>query len=939
MMKLTGLLIAAFAAMSAGAGVAAVSAAPKDGGFTLENEYVALEIASKGGKIVRFYDKTAKRELLDTDRSTYAGLGKSREMLGGALGPLAGRYQLSCVENTPEHAVVKALYAIRGGNSDDMEIERTYTLDARSAVIDIREIWRSKTRPNRFAANWHNQFPHDTGALPEITVFSGAIGFTLAQAQRNKNNYILNPAVSWLASLDRRNGMGVMLQLDKPASTAGYYVWTDGAKHTLEVNFRDAALQPIAAADEWAVSGSLAPFLGRGRVIAVTSEAVLSVDRADGKRMAMVYFLRTLGAGTVRVGNAGKPCEIVAGRKLEIPLENGAVKLVFAAPAREFAFDIAPDAETVPLAAPETQAPVRTDAAGINGFYYFYPELYLSDEIATEVLFGLNGDFRKVKNFRLALALPPGVEIAWCRFPVNAVGKVDINGKSYRKFEIPSFRTQTYSGAMPVDFRITPEFQDGAALYVMAVWDGGAQNPEKTVLHKVAPLPKLNGLKTLRIGLGDNSYPENWSVGNYAKIGVNFVEFWEYLPAVMLGTHLGDGAYAARIADAKSKGLNAMLELGTPFPRPGDVAAGKMLADVGTLHHPERSVKPVDPAELRAVDWRGKSVNMICPGGRGRYYEKCLDNVKTAIDYGFDDLIYDEETWGNGVAICFCERCRNGFRKFLAEKYPQIPYQDPAVTVEHPGRFPELENAWWDYKTDLVAEPYRDIRKTLDAYRNPDGKKRRIFVWLDAGIQPSGRYGAITSRLTDYRKIGRFADAVAPMLYTDDNEAVGTLAATGSELLKDCRAKLIVGLCPNRYYEYFRVESGSFAGLDAVRNQTLEAIFGGARGVIFWSHRGGFRGAHDFRELAVAVKMLEPVEEILVKGKQVKLTASNPDVKVTAWKFGNQYAVLLRNYGTGKVRTRLAIPDGLKAIDTLTGQPAPAELVFDADRAIVLKLR
>lgn len=217
------------------------------------------------------------------------------------------------------------------------------------------------------------------------------------------------------------------------------------------------------------------------------------------------------------------------------------------------------------------------------------------------------------------------------------------------------------------------------------------------------------------------------------------------------------------------------------------------------------------------------------------------------------------------------------------------------------------------------------------------GDDKRITVWTNSLVKENGRYGAITQRLTDYRKIGKYVDQLWPMYYTIDSGSVGELAKTIANMLKDRRAKVVMGLCPNRYYEYYRVHSGNFAKMDAVHQQILESCFEGAVGVVFWGHLGGLRGAHDYYQIAQAVKMLQPVEEIIARGTRVELENSNPEVKVTAYKYKDRYAVFLRNYDRETVKTNLKLPG--KAVDTLTGSSVGNNITLADKRTKVLLVK
>ena len=107
---------------------AAVTVKESASGITLENDYVMFEVVKRGGKIGKFVDKVAKQDLLAGDSGIYAGLGKVRDMFGNSLGMMIGARRLSVKSATPDKAEVEAVYSVRGGLIDGMEIVKTYTL-------------------------------------------------------------------------------------------------------------------------------------------------------------------------------------------------------------------------------------------------------------------------------------------------------------------------------------------------------------------------------------------------------------------------------------------------------------------------------------------------------------------------------------------------------------------------------------------------------------------------------------------------------------------------------------------------------------------------------------------------------------------------------------------------------------------------------------------
>ena len=917
---------------------AAVTAVKNPDYVVLENSFVRLKIVESGGRIASLINKKTNTDLLVGDNSIHAGLGKVRDIFGRNLGFMTGARQIKIVENTPHKAVVETRYTAHGGLADGLEIVKTFTLKKNSPVIEFSEVYCSKVRDNRFIANWHNRIPvFDNGSDIVISTAAGSISF--AGALQNRNNYIFDPRAGFLAFCNKKSGNGMVLLLNEKELRDSFYIFASGDHFSLESNFKEISLRPVVGADEWKVSGALIPFTAHGKVIAANSNAIVTQEKA-GK--AVVTLLRDLGKGFLKQDSSGrvyKDKELACNSVFEFDLTANSSTVTVSGRNIEFELNL-PAADVVSKDLKVSTRPPAVRKSGINGIYYYYPEIFLTHNITAEIMFGIKGDFRKKKNFRMALCLPENLEMIYASNASKDMGLVEINGRKYRRYEIFITRKNTYHYAVRIDLLPGKDFKE-SELYVMALWENGAQTPQKVPLRLTEPFPEIGkGLKELKIGLGVTSDADKmWKLPEYHKIGVNFLEYWEYLPKRMFLDPLPDGAFSRKIRQAAEKNIESYFELGGAFVRPQDVLAGKMSRELGTLHHPVKSFEAIKPQDIQAIDHTGKPVRQICPSTRGRYYDKAVDSLKSAIDYGFDNIAYDEEVWNNGATVCYCKRCKDLFKKFLLEKYPSVPYQEPEITVREAGKHPALEDAWWDFKTSLVADIYQNLRRIADTYRNPDNKRRQLYIWLSSALGGSRRYGAITDRLTDYKKFGMIFDWVAPMMYTDSSAVIGENARDARRLLEGTRGKLIMGLCPNRYYEYFRVESQSFGSRDVVLEQILEAFFNGAKGVVFWSHRGGFRGTYDFRNVALAVKMLMPVEDILLNGKEVVLKHSNPAVTVSAWEWKGEIAVFLRNYDHNKVKTVLEIPAGLQAFDTLTGKKADNDIIFDASRIKVLHLR
>ncbi len=355
----------------------------------LENDFLKVKITERGGKAVSIYDKTADRELVN-GTGIYGGVGKSRDNLFQNVETLTGKFKLS----KPSKEIVKAVYNIANANLSGMMLERTFRLRPDSAVLEIAERWKSLEKENSFAVNFHNNFKFNQDTVFYIPSRFGLAETDFKQAQINKLNMISDLSQPWIAGLEQKNGHGTALYINEARQLDSLYHWVGD---TLEANFRQLTLKPIAATDEWSASALVIPFSGKGKVVSVTPDAVLTLDGPQGT----VYFLR--GAGKSEVTLDGKRLDSFNVRAGASYCFNAEKKgdLLFVTPNRQIKVTIPANLK---FCKPLTQFPPRQET-GINGFYYYYPELFLSPEIDAEISIGLRGDFHSKKNFRFAYCL------------------------------------------------------------------------------------------------------------------------------------------------------------------------------------------------------------------------------------------------------------------------------------------------------------------------------------------------------------------------------------------------------------------------------------------------------------------------------------------------------------------------------------------------------
>ncbi len=818
---------------------------------TLENEFLRLTVAEQGGKIVSLVDKATGRELVQ-GKDTLGGCGKLIDAQFKNLELLTARYSL-------KHAgdAVTATCGLETANLAGLRVERRFRLQPGVAAVEVWTRLCSETQTNRMAPRLHNWFQFGEKAVFFLPSASGLATVPMKECRNQKLQLVTDAQMPWLAGLE--GDRGVALLVSEGGALSNAYVW-GGA--TMEASFRPLELKPMAEVDAWECRALVIPFAGRGQVSQVTPEMVVTVENGRGR----AFFVRGLGR-----------CEaMLGGRRLGVAeCRAGGVYEFDAAPG-ELRFASAAGEVAVALPAWRPRQALhkmpRSAPTGVNGYYYYYPDLYLSREIDTDISFSVRGDFTRTKNPRVRLLLPDGVELSWSREKPLAVKTETIQGRRYQCLDFHPPRLKNYgSAAFVVNLRATEAFQPGCVGYVHLVWDGGEQPRERFEFKLIPPLPKLTAkLQHFRIALMDHS---ERPVPEWSKVGVNTVKWTDWQVPIYHDARMPDDFYAERLKAWRAAGYECATQFGSCFSRSHNVMTGKYVQGAGTFFHPTPHKVKIDVEEFRAIDNLGRKTNFVCPWYRGSYFEKSLDNLQTALDYGFDYIIFDEETWGNGVVLCHCPRCLAKFGK------------DPA---KHPDE-------WLAFKTDAVADIYRRFHEALAG-------RAKLAVWVDHRVEDS----AMSNRLTDVAKLGKHVEEIYPMVYDASAAHIGRRAQAVKAALKGTGARLVMGLSPNRVYEYYRVEGRNYAPLEAELQQMLEVAFNGGEGVIFWWHRGAFRGAMGFYNIARAVELLAPVEEILRQGRPVEVPCSNPEVAVTAYEWQGRIAVFARNYDRGVVRAVVA---------------------------------
>jgi len=569
------------------------------------------------------------------------------------------------------------------------------------------------------------------------------------------------------------------------------------------------------------------------------------------------------------------------------------------------------------------------------------------------VAFGLKGDFRDKKNFRMVLESPEGIIIN-SESPGNVkMSAVEIGGRKYVRHEFFHGSKSTYFSAM-VLFASSEikENAEGLSLHYYAKWDGGEQLKETLPVNivRITGAPKL---KRILVGLELSNrrhvelYPN--LIESFRKAGLNYLGGGISSWTLGTGKYLGKGAYADLIEPLKKSGIEVSTgNIGLPYCEGGriwDNLYGTYEA-AGTLYYPDGEFveagefKDFDVEDTKAVNLGGNRINQICPSYRGRWYKKVMDNVRVLIDYGYKTLLYDEETWSKGREICYCARCKSRFKDFLKESRPDLKYIDPQEFASAPDSHREIYGAWWDFKYMLVQEIYRDIKNTAVEH---GGKEVKVWAYVCADV---GEDGLGQGRLTNYARLAIPLDGMLPMVYTDnayDNKRAGDIAAV---LWKHSagNAKPMMALSPARTYEFERIAYGGFPPAESIKYQIMEGVSQGVTGFTVWAPASALEGALSYKHIADAVRIIYPAEDIIDGGVQIAgLSTTNRRVHVRGMEHNGRAVILAAEYSASHVATRIEYkvqkPKTVTDLETreviarITPEDYAFEVVLDKERA------
>lgn len=430
----------------------------------------------------------------------------------------------------------------------------------------------------------------------------------------------------------------------------------------------------------------------------------------------------------------------------------------------------------------------------------------------------------------------------------------------------------------------------------------GMEALEQVVEVETVTIPDTPLFKRLLMSstFGDFAYWQGWPdvVENYKRLGLNLFAPFGHTDYYfnLIANAQSEVVARAMVASAKAAGLKTGGQF-SPF-------CNGVIESLGKLHDGDR-----------AVSLEGKALpSYFCP----RVYLRDQENEKGELgqmaagaSLDLDLFCFDSEpSWGS-AQVCACPKCEALWAEFLKNRAPQLS----ALTEKEVWKDKEKNRAYVPLMQEFWNDFYcRDLwgafrRRMTETVRSRQSRRHKLFETLTFGTaskkpfelilynhpwgldaitgtaQPMGNSGLFRA-LWDTRVV----DAAFRDWYMPD------IAQMGDEI-HAIRNALPEG-CP--LYVCDTYGSGGSITFEVpsieVRHRLLEIFLNGGKGVLIWTCKG--TDTADYMRIAEVVRMLAPVEDLIVQGTPIPLDSFDAPsgIRVRGMQHGNEALILVSRY-------------------------------------------
>jgi N terminal of Calcineurin-like phosphoesterase/Concanavalin A-like lectin/glucanases superfamily len=515
-----------------------------------------------------------------------------------------------------------------------------------------------------------------------------------------------------------------------------------------------------------------------------------------------------------------------------------------------------------------------------------------------------------------------GVNWAYPKAPFKDWNRVTIkkksvlrNGKPFTQYAIGlSYLPRRGRHDLMLYLRTTLKPGSRTRIYTRMQWKGG-QSGEQEVAYKVVDIPKTKGFRNIVIGSAGGSWdyvhPAKWP--DYPELvahsGLNAVALWGICGKERPDMKLRQDT----IREFLGKGVQTLDEFS---PWYSAVMPPKTIEDGAAA----------DIAGKLYKDYKNRTIPCPTYIEGNPHIEKQLDHVRTFARLGITGMTFDDERFNlKGTGLCFCPRCKTGYRAYLKKTHPDLQPVDLVKVVRQEKKYPKHYEAWLIFRAKSNS---LRLAKMHRAFMEATAKYNHKSVFGDpftAVLVSPGSAGDLRksreSQLWDWPSLAQSSVYVCPMIYPTKSKYLPGTIKTLRNIRKNMGGKGRLWVTLNCGY------SGGGAILeqnkDVIQYGTLEALMNGCKGVTYWN---GY-GTHDplsLQQIAAAVRIIAPYEELLLKGDVMPAFAACADdeVNLSAIADGNRALLLVSNYSKDpkQVMVKIAGNATRNVIDARTGK-------------------
>lgn len=455
-----------------------------------------------------------------------------------------------------------------------------------------------------------------------------------------------------------------------------------------------------------------------------------------------------------------------------------------------------------------------------------YDEIPIADRIISHITLRVNVNLPEniwKESGRVHLELPPEVQLH------RSAGQQENIGDGYVRHTFASSEFANYGG--PFHFMnafLSPHDSEisGRKARLWAEWKGGKQEPVEVECVFVK-IPVVSQPKTIMTDITCYGETPKWYPDYFAmmkSLGFNTIDAW--------------GLGSEYIEPLRAQGFDVAL-----------VHSG--FSDL------ESRLESVEAAQAVGLDGEPRK-NVIEPAHRGKLFEDLMSDMDKIASRGFSAVFFDDEHYRDWASmnIGATDEAKQRWTQWLAKNRPGLEPIMPEVFLDDPLGHMEQYQAWWMFRSELVAEWYAAAREQFERSVKQHNAQSTRQLWIGSYTGPA-EFSQIKSSFLNPSDMVGIWDRIAPMYYESAEEIrrdiKNLVRAIGRE---HAYAALCMGEGRADRWEWRPGE---------IKPQLLEVLFAGGMGYTCWSWP--YSNLRIMSEVIATNGIVADNEEIFLNGK------------------------------------------------------------------------